>query len=179
MDATSLQRKFESAFQKVLRPATFTTCHCDECTTLDALFQTRDPQTLTEEDIGMSLCLMSPEGLTYWTPALVRLCLTREPDNEWEACNHFINSELGLPLPRNEFPVQHPRFASLNREQTTLVLEFLKYIEETRYTIDQKQTPRELARAIRNWSRFAGVEIDTHNTACNNPMAQSGGSGAS
>jgi hypothetical protein len=159
MDATELQPKFEKAFEKVRRPGAFTNCHCDECAAFDALLQTRNYHTITEADIGMSLCLMSPEGLAYWTPALVRLCLTRGGDNAWEACNHFINSVLGLPLPRSSFPVQHPKFASLNQEQTALILEFLLHIEETWYTSEHKETPRELARAIRNWSRFAGVQV--------------------
>ncbi len=161
MNTIVLQRKFEKAFEKVRRPATFTTCPCDECSTFDALLKTREYDTLTEADIDMSLCLMSPEGLVYWTPALVRLCLTREVDDRWEACNHFINSELGLPIPRNVCLVQHPRFAPLNPEQTTLILEFLLHIEESWYTKGGKETPRELARAIRNWSRFAGVQLDT------------------
>ncbi|MFN8741898.1 MAG: DUF6714 family protein [Pirellula sp.] len=176
MEATALQCKFEKAFERVRRPARFTTCHCDECSTFDALLQSREYHTLTEADIDMSLCLMSPEGLVYWTPALVRLCLMRETDDGWEACNHFINSELGLPLPRNASPVQHPRFASLNSEQTILILEFLLHIEENWYTKDSKETPRELARAIRNWSRFAGVKIDTPKTSRNHPMDRSGGS---
>jgi hypothetical protein len=177
MDATGLQCKFEKAFEKVCRPAIFTTCPCDECSTFDALLQTREHHTLTAADIDMSLCLMSPEGLVYWTPALVRFCLTREVDDGWEACNHFINSELGLPLPRKAFPVQHPRFTSLNPEQTILILEFLLHIEENRYTKDSKETPRELARAIRNWSRFSGVKLDTQKNSRNNPMDRSGGSG--
>lgn len=176
MDAPRLQCKFERAFKNVSRPARFTTCHCDECSTFDALLQTREYHTLTEADIGMSLCLMSPEGLTYWTPALVRLCLTSERVEGWEACNHFVNSELGLPLPRNEFPVQHPRFASLNPEQTILVLEFLQHVEETWYTKHLLETPRELARAIRNWSKFAGVAIDTNKASPNKPLDRNSGS---
>ena len=69
---------------------------------------------------------------------------------------------MGRALPKLEFPSQHPKFVSLNPEQTTLVLEFLKYIEENWYTRNQEEKPRELARAIRNWSRFAGVTLDTH-----------------
>ena len=75
MDATTLQCRIDRAFRKVSRPATFTTCRCDECTTFDALLHARDHLTLAATDVGMSLCLMSPEGLTYWTPALVSLCL--------------------------------------------------------------------------------------------------------
>ena len=164
-------RKFVKAFQKVPRPVTFTTCHCDECSIFDALLQTRDHHTLTEADIGMSLCLMSPEGLRYWTPALVRLCLMRARDDGWEGCNHFIDSELGQPLSRITYPVQHPRFASLNSEQTILVLEFLKHIEQNWYAKNQIETPRELARAIRNWSRFAGEDINTLEPHLNKPLA--------
>jgi hypothetical protein len=162
MDATLLQSRIEAAFRNVRRPATFTVCHCDECSAFDELLKTRDYQTLNEADINMSLCLMSPEGLAYWTPALVRLCLTHDRDDGWEACNHFIDQEPGLALPLNAFPVQHPRFASLNAEQTFLILEFLSYIEEAWYAQNQLETPRELARAIRNWSRFAGVDLNTN-----------------
>ena len=179
MDANALQRKIDRAFRTVPRPATFTICRCDECSVFDALLRTRDHQTITEADIGMSLCLMSPEGLVYWTPSLVRLCLTRDRDNGWEACNHFIDSELGLPLSRRELPCQHPKFTSLNSEQTILLLDFLKLVQELWYTQAHEETPRELARAIRNWSNFAGVNLDTDEQSRNNPMDRSGGSTAS
>ena len=105
----------------------------------------------------MSLCLLSPEGLTYWAPALVRVCLTCDRDAGCEVCDMFINSELGLPLPRDNFPHQHPRLASLSPEQTLLLLQFLTYIEENWYAKTGDETPRELARAIRNWKRFVGA----------------------
>lgn len=161
MDATALQNKIDQAFRILSRPTSFTTCRCDECFLLDSVLQSKDYNTLAATDVGMSLCLISPEGMTYWIPALVRLCLTGDRDQWCEACDHFIKSELGLSLPKMDFPCQHPRFASLNPEQTALVLEFLKHIEASWYTKDRQEAPRELARAIRNWSRFAGVNLES------------------
>jgi hypothetical protein len=160
MDAAELQRKIDHAFRNVARPTTFTTCHCEECSALDTLLQTRDHSTFSVNDVGMSLCLLSPEGLTYWTPAVVRVCLMHDRDSGCDVFDTFINSELGLPLPRDDFPRQHPKFASLNPEQTSLILNFLTYIEEKWYAKAADETPRELARAIRNWKRFAGVTHD-------------------
>lgn len=161
MDAAELQRKMDRAFRNVERPTSFTTCHCDECSALDALLRTRDHSTLSPNDIGMSLCLLSPEGLTYWTPALVRICLTHDRDYGCDVCDTFIDSQLGVPLPREEFPYQHPKFASLNPEQVSLLLQFLTYIKETWYANTSDETPRELARAIRNWKRFASVNDES------------------
>ena len=157
MDAAELQRKVDHAFRNVLRPTTFTTCQCEECSTLDILLQTRDRSTFAADDVGMSLCLLSPEGLTYWTPALVRVCLTHIRDSGCDVCNAFINTELGMPLPRDRFPHQHPKFAPLNPEQTSVLVNFLTYTEEKWYAERAEETPRELARAIRNWKRFAGM----------------------
>jgi hypothetical protein len=103
----------------------------------------------------MSLCLLSPEGLTYWIPALVRVCLMHDRDSGCDVCDTFINSELGMPLPRDDFPHQHPRFASLHPEQISVLVNFLTYIEEKWYAEIAEETPRELARAIRNWKRLA------------------------
>jgi hypothetical protein len=126
----TLQREIELAVRNVTRSATFTTCQCEECSALDTLLTSREHSTLAANDIGMSLCLLSPEGLTYWTPALIHLCLARERATRCLICDSFIDAELGLPLPRDNFPDHHPRFASLNREQTSLILFFLLYVEE-------------------------------------------------
>ncbi len=158
MSAAELLREIAWAFRHVVRPSTFTTCHCDECSALDSLLQTRDHATLIAQDIGMSLCLLSPDGLTYWTPALVRICLTHDRDSGCDVRDTFIDAHLGAPLPGDVFPSKHPKFASLNREQTTLMLNFLMHIEENWYGKRSEETPRELARAIRNWKRFAGRE---------------------
>jgi hypothetical protein len=157
MDAAELQRKIDHAFRNVARPTTFTTCHCEECLALDKLLQTRDHSTFAADDVDMSLCLLSPEGLTYWIPALVRVCLMHDRDSGCDVCDTFINSELGMPLPRDDFPHQHPKFAPLDPEQTSVLVNFLTYIEKKWYAEMAEETPRELARAIRNWKRFAGV----------------------
>lgn len=171
----TLQHVIKLAFQSVARPATFTTCQCEECAALNTLLKSREHSTLAANDIGMSLCLLSPEGLTYWTPALIRLCLARERATRCFVCDGFINVELGLPLPREKFPDHHPRFASLNREQTSLILFFHMYVEENWYSRSSEATPRELVRAIRNWRRFAGVHEESNPTCLERPTNQSGG----
>lgn len=158
MNAGELQHKIDHAFRNVVRPTIFTTCRCEECLVLDKLLQTRDYSTFAADDVGMSLCLLSPEGLTYWIPALVRVCLMHERDSLCDVCDTFINSELGMPLPRDNFPLQHPKFASLNPEQISVLVKFLMYIEEKWYAEIAEETPRELARAIRNWKRLAGTQ---------------------
>ncbi|MBL8856397.1 MAG: hypothetical protein JNK57_20695 [Planctomycetaceae bacterium] len=63
-----------------------------------------------------------------------------------------------MALPRDDFPQQHPKVASLNPEQISVLLNFLTYIEEKWYAEIAEETPRELARAIRNWKRLAGAQ---------------------
>jgi hypothetical protein len=155
MDAAELQSAFDRAFRNAARPATFTACHCPECEDLDALLQTRDHSNLDESDICGSICFLSPEGLTYWAPALVRICLSQNDVSESNICDQYINSMLGQPLQREKIYTQHPRFTQLNAEQSSLILSFLVYINDTGYTQMNKETPRELARAICNWKRLA------------------------
>lgn len=154
MDTAELQRKIDHAFRNVARPTTFTTCHCEECMALDALLQTRDHSTFAADDLSLSLCLLSPAGLTYWIPALVRVCLMQGRDSGCDLCDTFINSELGMPLPLEAPSHQHPRFIPLDPEQTSALVNFLTYIEEKWYAEKTEETPRELTRAIRNWKRL-------------------------
>lgn len=163
MNAAELQSKIDHAFRNVARPTIFTTCRCEECLALDKLLQTRDHSTFAVDDVDMSLCLLSAEGLTYWIPALVRVCLMHDRDSGCDVCDTFIRSELGMPLPLDAFPHQHPRFSPLNPEQTSVLVNFLTYIENKWYAQRAEGTPRELARAIRNWKRFAGVPNEPNN----------------
>lgn len=154
-NAESLIHRIEKAFASIQRPERFTTCECDECEELSLLLNQRTYETLTGEELDLSTCLLSPEGLTYWAPCLMKLSIRSEIDNVCAAVEAFVKSEIGKPLSKEAFPIMHPRFIPLSAEQTSVILDFLYFIEESWYIDVGLSTPREVTRAIRNWSRFA------------------------
>jgi hypothetical protein len=126
-------------------------------------------------DFEMSLSLLSPEGRTYWAPALMKLCLAESADVGCDTCDQFVNWELGQPLSRSKFPAAHPKFPTLTPQQTNAVLKFLRHFETTCYNERGESIPRELARALDNWSRLAGVDLKHAEKGRNNAFHQSDG----
>ncbi|MGC4056029.1 MAG: hypothetical protein QM757_45050 [Paludibaculum sp.] len=68
------------AFASSARPEHFTNYrHCEECQEHDALLRARNVDNLAVEDVGNAgwdpICFISPEGFTYYLPALARLAL--------------------------------------------------------------------------------------------------------
>lgn len=147
----------DHAFASVPRPPRFTHCTCDECEGISRRLQAKTRDLISQEDL-QSLCLLSPEGLTYLAPALMRMCLETAPDRAGDACTQFVESELGQPLGHKPFPVMHPRFSPLSADQTEAILTFLKYLREIWYP-NESDIPRPLKRAIVNWSHFAGKSV--------------------
>ena len=153
--AFDLTIAIDRAFASVPRPARFTTCDCDECQETSRRLRAKARESLTCADLEASVCLLSPEGLTYLAPALMRMCLETTPDSPCDACEHFVDLELSQPLAQDAFPVMHPRFSPLTAEQTEVILAFLEHVSAIWYP-NEAEPPRPLKRAIANWSRFAG-----------------------
>ena len=70
---------------EVKKPQHFTNhTHCCECTEHDEVLRAHDRDTIGIEQLGNPgwdpMCLCTVEGFQYYFPALVRLCLDRNPD---------------------------------------------------------------------------------------------------
>jgi hypothetical protein len=80
MTDTEILVLIDEAFGREPRPEHFTDYrHCCECAEHDELLRSRDPATLTIDDVGNPgwdpLCHISAEGFRYFLPALARLAL--------------------------------------------------------------------------------------------------------
>jgi len=131
------------------RPEHFTNYqHCDECFEHD--------QTLlnsTIDDIGMEelgnpgwdpMCFVEPEGLIYYFPALVRLCL--DSSEEWSYIGQFI-FHISYDGPQNRHVL------AFSEAQRDFVVRFLDHLLETRAElISLYGEDDELFTAIRIWS---------------------------
>jgi len=114
-------------FGHVPRPEHFTDyTHCCECAEHDETLRSRNPDTLTSEDVRLGwdpLCFISPVGFQYYFPALTRLALEGTGDS------YFIDRlifHLELDGRRNS------RYLQFTAEQRLFVVKLLHYLVETR-----------------------------------------------
>ncbi len=139
------------AFSDASRPEHFTNFrHCEECQEHDDLLRSRDLETLTIEDVGNvgwnPISFITPEGFSYYFPALARLSLA-EPIYGLDCClPHLL-----FHLTHNGAENDHLRFCS--RQQRLAVVDFLKYVTESRHRhVAAEECGDELERAIALWS---------------------------
>jgi hypothetical protein len=151
-------RLVEEAFADVPRPEHFTNhLHCDECLEHDELLRSRDRASLTVEDVGETswtpLPLLTPEGYRYYMPALIRLALSAEGEDLLVA----LVDALGAPIARENPPSHLRQTALFSPAERRAVLAFLRYVcDERQDVLEQRgNSPRVLARVIRNWEHFA------------------------
>jgi len=114
-------------FGHVPRPEHFTDyTHCCECAEHDETLRSRNPDTLTSEDVRLGwdpLCFINPVGFQYYFPALTRLALEGTGDS------YFIDRlifHLELDGSRNS------RYLQFTAEQRLFVVKLLHYLVETR-----------------------------------------------
>jgi hypothetical protein len=145
-DADILQR-VQKAFARCRRPehyGDFT--HCEECAEADELFRSRDVHTLSIKDVGLPggpICFISPEGFTYYLPALVRLALDA-PDDFYGWYGGPLFSQLCSDGQRNA------RFLACTPEQRRVVVEVLHHLAETRASLaDTELCTDELFKPLR------------------------------
>ena len=121
----------EQAFKSCVRPEHFTNYkHCDECEEHDELLRSRNPHTLSIQDVGNigwdPICFVSPQGFAYYFPALARLALA-EPDKAG-----WYGSQLLFHL--SCAGVQE-RISACTPEQRNAVEGYLRHLFETRLPI--------------------------------------------
>lgn len=134
-----------SAFRNTRRPTTFTSSHhCPECREHEELFQGRDRERITIQDLEYCgyhpLIHLNPEAFRYYLPALVRLAL-RNPSSP--LLYNLITSYL-LQAPRNKDDSEPPsltaahelwvkkRIGDLTAKQRASLVCFLCHVRETR-----------------------------------------------
>lgn len=142
------------AFGGVRRPSKFTCCDrrvCNECRDLTTVLEERTPETLTDQDLRHSNCLLSPEAFHYFLPGLIRISLpSGDPDSD--LADGFI-TDLCTPISKASPPRCHRKATAFTRQQTAATLAFLIYIRDNS---DWKfrQLSREITRGIKNWQWF-------------------------
>jgi hypothetical protein len=131
------------------RPEHFTDYrHCEECFEHDQTLLNATLDGIGREELGNPgwdpLCFVGPEGLIYYFPALVRLCL--ESDEEWSYIGQFL-FHLIYDGPQN----RHVR--AFSEAQRDFVVRFLNHLLETRTElISLYGEDDQLLTALRIWS---------------------------
>ena len=131
-DAEILER-VRQAFAGCPRPEHFTNYqHCCECAEHDDTLCSRDPDTLSMDDIGSPawdpICFITPEGFTYYMPAFARLVLD-EPDPKWG----WYGSQFLFHLCHDG--VRNVRYQACTPQQRASVTTLLQHILDTRAEI--------------------------------------------
>ena len=155
MTDTDIYNLVENAFAGVLRPSHFTDYwHCPECKDHDDALCSKSVETLTLAEVGNlgwdPICFITPEGMQYYFPALVRLALTQnaEPDLYDPYIYQFlrhVSTPDGL----------YSKFSCFTQIQKAAVLMVLKHILE--YHTDEIgdwSTEEDLLVGIIRWEEF-------------------------
>ena len=130
MTDTDIYNLVENAFAGVLRPAHFTDPrHCPECKDHDDALCSKSVETLTLAEVGNScwdpICFITPEGMQYYFPALVRLALTQNAEHElYDPYIYQFLKHISTP---NGW---HSKFSCFTQIQKEAVLMVLKHILE-------------------------------------------------
>ena len=118
------------AFSSSRRPEHFTDyTHCPECLDHDNLLQSRDLLSLRLEDVANAcwdpICFATPEGFSYYFPALARLALL-PPDDFYGWYAWQLLFQLNLDGAQNR------HFLHFSPEQRQALGAFLRHLEKTR-----------------------------------------------
>ena len=130
------------------RPEHFTNYqHCRECAEHDETLRSYDLDSLSYEQLSPAwdpFCFITPEGFSYYFPALVRLAL--EGTGETYFIDQFLfHLEYDGP--------QNARFQAFSKEQRQFVARVLDYLLEHRAKeIDANFDANNLLRTMTVWS---------------------------
>ena len=155
MTDTDIYNIVENAFAVGLRPAHFTNYwHCSECKDHDDTLCSKSADTLTLAEVGNlgwdPICFITPEGMQYYFPALVRLALT--PNAEPDLYDPYIYQFLRHVSTLGGFS----KFSFFTQIQKAAVLMVLKHILEhhTDKIEDWSEIEEDLRVAIIRWEEF-------------------------
>jgi len=144
-------RTVKEAFATCRRPAHFTNyTHCEECAEHDELLRSRDSDSLSFDDVGNPgwdpICFVSPEGFSYYFPALARLALDGS-----DRTHDWYGSQLFFHLCYDGR--QNSRFLACTPEQRRAVTALLRHLVETRAELaDSHLATDDLFQALEIWS---------------------------
>lgn len=152
MNDSEALKKISDAFGTTPRPEHFTNYrHDPECAEHDELLRSRNLETLSLADVGNPgwnpICFVTEEGFKYWMPALARLAL--EPETEQD---DWYLPQLLFHL--NNRGRSNYHLAAASPQQRNAVMQFLVHIEDTRPAalLDKYAVKEELKLTIDLWA---------------------------
>ena len=93
-DKESIFEEIQEAFSNVRKPSQFLDDpqHCEECAEHNETLCNSTRETVSLKELGNSgwdpLCYVTPQGFMYYSPAMVRLSLDSESDDDY--LNQFL-----------------------------------------------------------------------------------------
>lgn len=144
MDKLDLIREGYTLFGIYHKPNAFTnSSHCEECEEHNSTLMSSARETISLRELGTPgwdpICFVNGEGMKYYFPALVRLAL--ESNKEEEYLSQFL-----FHLSSN------PSFSEFTLQETNFVRKLLEYIESNyQELIEESLCKTDLESAIRTW----------------------------
>jgi len=126
------------------RPAVFVDPnHCSECTEHNDTLLTHTPETISLNELGNPgwdpMCFVQESGFKYYFPAMVRLVLESNEDDDYlsQFLFHITSS---------------PNCQFFNQTQASFVVKLLQYLEDERWAqLEETGELEELLRAKELW----------------------------